>query len=82
MISIPIVRVGNSRGIRFPKNILEALGSPTEVMIDVQNGSLTIHPVISPRKDWESGVRWKKSKLTAEDVQWLEADPIDDADRP
>jgi antitoxin MazE len=47
-----IVRIGNSRGIRIPKALLEQTGLSGEVEIRAQNGSLVIKPARKPRAGW------------------------------
>lgn len=47
-----IVRIGNSRGIRIPKPLLEQAGLRDEVEISVKNGSLVIRPARQPRAGW------------------------------
>ncbi len=77
---IPIVRVGNSRGIRFPKKILDAIGSPTELELDLQDGVIMLRPVPSVRQGWDDPARWPNATPDAEDVEWLEAPLTMDAD--
>jgi antitoxin MazE len=47
-----IVRIGNSKGIRIPKPILEQTGLQGEVEILVDNNSLVIRPIKKPREGW------------------------------
>jgi antitoxin MazE len=47
-----IIRIGNSRGIRVPKALLEETGLGGEVEINAQNGSLVIKPARKPRAGW------------------------------
>jgi antitoxin MazE len=47
-----IVQVGNSRGIRIPKPLLEQTGLDGEVEIDVDGNRLIIAPVAKPRAGW------------------------------
>jgi antitoxin MazE len=49
-----IVKIGNSRGIRIPRTLLEQAGLSTEVEITVENNNLIIHPVCNPRYKWET----------------------------
>jgi antitoxin MazE len=70
---IPVVRLGNSRGIRIPKMMLDAIGSPTEVQLDLQDGVLVIHPVFSPRHGWADAARWRNVEPDQEDSEWLDA---------
>jgi antitoxin MazE len=77
---IPVVRVGNSRGIRFPKKILEAIGSPVELQLDVQDGVIMLRPVVVVRQGWDDAARWQNATLDADDVAWLDAPlTVDDA---
>jgi antitoxin MazE len=48
-----IVRIGNSRGIRIPKALLEESGLSDEVDLRVQDGTLVIAPVDQPRRGWD-----------------------------
>jgi antitoxin MazE len=47
-----IVPIGNSRGVRIPKPLLEQIGLAGEVEMTVQEGSLIIRPTRRPRAGW------------------------------
>ena len=47
-----IVRIGNSKGIRIPKLLLEAAGLVGEVDVTAKRGTLIIRPIHSPRAGW------------------------------
>ncbi len=47
-----IVRIGNARGIRIPKLLLEQTGLRGQVEISVQDDGLIIRPVRRPREGW------------------------------
>ena len=47
-----IVRIGNSRGIRLPKSVLDQCHLKDSVEIEVEGNSLIIKPVNSPRSSW------------------------------
>jgi antitoxin MazE len=49
------VRIGNSRGIRIPKPILESAGMSGEVELEVEEGRLIVWSVGRPRQGWEAG---------------------------
>jgi antitoxin MazE len=49
-----IVRIGNSRGIRIPKVLLEQAGLAGEVEISVQDNALVVKAARSPRAGWEA----------------------------
>jgi len=47
-----IVKIGNSKGVRIPKAMLEQLGLGEEVELSVREDQLVIRPSRSPRADW------------------------------
>jgi len=49
-----VVKIGNSRGIRIPRILLEQAGLTDEVEMLVDGDKLIIHSVHSPRQGWES----------------------------
>ena len=73
MLTVPVVAVGNSRGIRIPKKLLDQLGSPSAVYLDLRDGALVITPLIAPRQGWDNPEVWKGVALNAEDREWLDA---------
>jgi antitoxin MazE len=52
-MNIELVRIGNSRGIRIPKAILQQCGFRTAVELHVQNDQLVITPAHPARQGWE-----------------------------
>ena len=47
-----LVRIGNSRGIRLPKPLIEELGFTEEVELEVRADSLVIRPHSRARAEW------------------------------
>jgi antitoxin MazE len=52
-----IVRVGNSRGVRLPKALLDEAGLPEEIEIHAEPGRITIEAAIRPRAGWADAAR-------------------------
>ena len=48
-----IVRIGNSRGVRIPKPLLERAGLRDEVTLRVEDGSIVIEGRAQPRAGWK-----------------------------
>jgi len=48
-----IVRIGNSRGVRIPKRMLEEGGIEGEVTISLEEGTIVIRSASRPREGWE-----------------------------
>jgi antitoxin MazE len=52
-----IVRIGNSKGVRIPKQLLEQTGLEGEVEIQARQTSLVIRPGRKPREGWSKAFR-------------------------
>jgi antitoxin MazE len=52
-----IVRIGNSRGIRVPKVLLDEAGLPEEVELRAEPGRLVISAASRPRAGWAAKAR-------------------------
>ena len=50
-----IVPIGNSRGIRIPKAMLEHCGFGEEVELRARNGTLILRPAHVTRAGWAAG---------------------------
>jgi antitoxin MazE len=53
LIRSKVVKIGNSRGIRIPRTILEQAGLTDEVEMKVEGNKLIIQASRHPRQDWE-----------------------------
>lgn len=53
MVKSRIVKIGNSRGIRIPKVLLEQTGLGEEVELEVDGNRLVIHPAVEARGGWD-----------------------------
>jgi antitoxin MazE len=47
-----IIRIGNSRGIRIPKILLEQCGLENEVELEVKDKTLIVSSPSKPRQGW------------------------------
>ncbi len=47
-----LVRIGNSRGVRLPKPLIEQAGLVDEVELRVREGAIIISPANGPRDGW------------------------------
>jgi antitoxin MazE len=52
-----LVRIGNSRGVRIPKPLLEQAGLDDEVELRVVEEGIVIAAARAPRAGWESAAR-------------------------
>jgi antitoxin MazE len=54
---IELVRIGNSRGIRIPKPLIEQCGFGDTVDLKVDRDRLIITPDRAPREGWDEAFR-------------------------
>jgi len=52
-ITTRVVKIGNSRGIRIPKPLLDRLGLIEEVELAVEGDQLIVRPIRHPRDGWD-----------------------------
>jgi antitoxin MazE len=52
-----LVRIGNSRGIRLPKPIIEEAGLTDEVEVRVQEETIIIASSAAPRSGWAEAAK-------------------------
>jgi antitoxin MazE len=52
-----VVRIGNSRGVRIPKALLEQCRFRDTVELEVEDGRLVIRPAEQVRSGWDEAFR-------------------------
>jgi antitoxin MazE len=52
-----LVKIGNSRGIRLPKSIIEQIGLERDVELEVQSDRIIIRKGGEPRAGWAEDAR-------------------------
>lgn len=49
-----IIKIGNSKGLRLSKSILEKYNISEKVEIILEKGRIILKPIKNPRKNWEA----------------------------
>ena len=62
-----IIKIGNSKGLRLSKTILEKYNIKEKVEIILEKGQIILRPIEKPRKNWD--IEFKKMRLNDDD--WL-----------
>jgi antitoxin MazE len=80
-MKVAIVPIGNSRGVRLPKTVLDQLGFGAEAELAIEDGRVTLTPLRTPRRGWaEAFAEDPPAALTPEDHVWLDAPLLGDED--
>jgi antitoxin MazE len=72
-----IIKIGNSRGIRIPKKLLEETNLHGAADITLHKGTLVIRPLKTERKPVDEGIALSRSGLAKEwdspeeDAAWI-----------
>jgi antitoxin MazE len=78
-VKTELVRIGNSRGIRIPKPIIEQCRLGDTVDLRVERDRLVISPDRTPREGWDAAFR--AAGLAGGDKLLLESLPANKFDR-
>jgi antitoxin MazE len=60
-----IIKIGNSKGLRLSKTILEKYNIKDKVELILEMGQIIIKPIETPRKNWETA--FKKMNVDGDD---------------
>jgi antitoxin MazE len=78
-MKVELVRIGNSRGIRIPKPLIEQCGFGDTVELRVERDHLIIAPNRPPRHGWEKA--FQAAGLATGEPLLLDAIPTNEFDR-
>lgn len=56
-MELSVIRIGNSKGIRLAKAILEKYGIQDKVELTLEEDCLILKPINEPRKGWEDAFK-------------------------
>ncbi len=68
-MKVHLVQIGNSRGVRIPKPILEQCGFENDADLEVKRGSIILSPISSPRQGWREAIE-ENQKALEETWKW------------
>lgn len=57
-----VVRIGNSRGVRLPKLVIEEAGLGEQVELRVRDGAVVIMSTTRPRAGWDEAARQMRQR--------------------
>ncbi|MCK5242026.1 AbrB/MazE/SpoVT family DNA-binding domain-containing protein [bacterium] len=67
-MQLNIVQIGNSKGIRLPKSLMQQCHIKDSVNIEVKGNEIILRPILQkPRKGWAKMFSKEKSELVFDD---------------
>jgi antitoxin MazE len=64
-MEIAVIKIGNSKGLRLSKTIMEKYNIKDKVELILEKDQIIIKPIDAPRKDWENA--FEKMRLHNDD---------------
>lgn len=64
-MELPVINIGNSKGIRLSKIILEQYNIGDTIELFLKKGHIILKPKLQPRKNWEKA--FKKMHCNGDD---------------
>lgn len=74
-MEVSIIKIGNSKGFRLNKAILERYNITDKIELILEKGQIVLRPISEPRKGWEKAFQEMREK---DDDQLLMNDVFDD----
>jgi len=56
-MEISIIKIGNSKGVKLPQEILERYNIKDKVQVILEKGQIVLRPVNTPRKGWDKAFK-------------------------
>ena len=56
-MEVSVIKIGNSRGIRLSKTVLDKYNIKDTVELILEKGQIVIRPLSKPRKGWEKAFK-------------------------
>ena len=56
-MEISVIKIGNSKGFRLPKALLEKYNIKDKVELILEKGFIVLKPISTPRKGWEDAFK-------------------------
>jgi antitoxin MazE len=56
-MEVSIIQIGNSRGLRLNKSLLDKYNIKDKVEVILEQGQIVIRPIDSPRKGWDEAFK-------------------------
>lgn len=56
-MELSIIKIGNSKGFRLPKTILERYNISDKIEMILEKGQIVLRPISEPRKGWDKAFK-------------------------
>jgi antitoxin MazE len=75
-MELSVVKIGNSKGIRLPKTVLDQYGILDVVEVVLEPNGIVLRPSVNPRAGWDAA--FQRARLAGSDEGQLLPDVFED----
>lgn len=79
-MKIELIRIGNSRGVRIPKSVIEQCGFGACIELQVEDGRVILARDRQPREGWKEALEAARDSIAGDELL-LDGIPGDEFDR-
>ena len=79
-MQVELIRIGNSRGVRIPKSVIDQCGFGDSVYLKVEEGRVILARGCKPREGWREAIVAARESLDGDELL-LEGIPEHEFDR-
>ena len=79
-MQVELIRIGNSRGVRIPKSIIDQCGFGNSIDLLVQDGCVILARDRKPREGWKEALVAAREKIAGDELL-LDGIPEQEFDR-
>lgn len=66
-MQVELIRIGNSRGVRIPKSVIEQCGFGDRIDLVVEEGRVILVRNSDPRRGWKEALQAAKDTIPADE---------------
>lgn len=78
-MKVSLIQVGNSRGVRLPKAVLDQCEFVQDAELSVEDGRIVLTPIKAARDGWAAAFAADPAgDLSEEEQDWLDAPLVDE----
>ncbi|MDX2225099.1 MAG: hypothetical protein SFV21_20245 [Rhodospirillaceae bacterium] len=77
-MKVEIIKIGNSRGVRLPKAVLDQCSLHATADLSVEHGAIVIRPRRRPRHDWDARFAASANAAPKKKVRAADDGPLPD----
>ena len=72
-MKVKLINIGNSKGLRLPKTIIQQYKIGEDLQIELQEDGILLKPLTKPRTGWSEQFETAVKPIEKQEKNWIEA---------